>query len=641
MGREFWRLLSGCTVQTLALLCNFQELRSATRVFDVERRCVTTADEKIPWLVILLANGYSKKHIFFRGSPSLRRFGDGIRSSVNRLRWRSILGDADHRAWWRLRPKRAPSAPCSEIVPPFVPVIQRELQLACAESFDSATRRSKSNGKLCRNVAAAHQYGLKWLDTHKYVLCPSDKLSGFALCPAAHLARAIRDKTPSTMYTEVAANSIAAVTITNAMKSIVVRISKALEEPSFKSFRCKLIGAVDSSKILLPLVCNLKDHKPSGEVAPRILHSGSCTPFGPMGKVIGKFIRQKLVQLPHLVNSTAELLNRVRALRLPEDCRMAEIDIKDYYNMGSTSQHVASAFTHLESGDLKSSLQDALGLILDTQFVEDRINSRTLRATTGSGQGLTLSGDVADSTAFEIFEKTFAAKESIHREFNIFLYCRYRDNILVIAETHFSIGRFLSCLRRAGAGTYKFTLEGMSQYKLPVLDIEFYKPNNFGIFGKLGYRPRFKPAESVRYLADDSCHAESIHDCWPVMQLARLRRLSDNSEHFELARAEWQRRVATSFCSPLALAKIATAPYVPRCMRLTGNGNGSPKKSSPFYVTIPYHPSFKYSGLQKYFAELSARWRHELEEIGISRLAIAWRRSGQNIGSFLRKEFDV
>ena len=138
----------------------------------------------------------------------------------------------------------------------------------------------------------------------------------------------------------------------------MVRLGKALGEEGFAPHYCKLLAAGAEQRIVAPILCNIKDHKIKWEVVPRILHSGSGSPFAGISMFLAAMIRKKVNNLPHVFGSTCALLNAVRKRRYSSGCKLAEFDIKDFYHMGTAETHIESSFVHVADTALRQCLED-------------------------------------------------------------------------------------------------------------------------------------------------------------------------------------------------------------------------------------------------------------------------------------------
>ena len=67
------------------------------------------------------------------------------------------------------------------------------------------------------------------------------------------------------------------------------------------------------------------------------------------------------------------------------ECKIVEIDVKDFYHMGSVRRQIENSFTHVEDAE-KRLLQNMLGLMLSNQYVHDSVNNQHMVANKGSGR---------------------------------------------------------------------------------------------------------------------------------------------------------------------------------------------------------------------------------------------------------------
>ena len=72
------------------------------------------------------------------------------------------------------------------------------------------------------------------------------------------------------------------------------------------------------------------------------------------------------------------------------------------------------------------------------------------------------------------------------------IYCRYRDDILIVYGEDGKCTAFLEGMRRRAAATWSLKLEATDEYNMKYLDIEIWKGTYFLQDGLLQYKPYIK-----------------------------------------------------------------------------------------------------------------------------------------------------
>ena len=131
---------------------------------------------------------------------------------------------------------------------------------------------------------------------------------------------------------------------------------------------------------------------------------------------------------------------------------------------GSPDQLRKDSYDHCGVA-VQSSCEDILHFILSSQFVSLNFEEEELfHVCRGSGMGQILSGDVADVCFYNLCERYACNVETMHRH-NIWLYARYRDDILIIYSTKFESPtpfEFVKSLKDMAAPVYKVNLDEVS-----------------------------------------------------------------------------------------------------------------------------------------------------------------------------------
>ena len=133
---------------------------------------------------------------------------------------------------------------------------------------------------------------------------------------------------------------------------------------------------------------------------------------------------------------------------------------------------------------------------------------------------MNMSGEVADACFLQQCENNFVLLPNVIRMFNIKLYARYKDDLLIILGAGERRTKFIDCwLRHCRAS--EFTLEKWeaSQFSLDFFDLTVFKVSGSD---KLHYATKFKQSSSSIPLTQMSSHSTSIVRNWQRTEICRF-----------------------------------------------------------------------------------------------------------------------
>ena len=161
-----------------------------------------------------------------------------------------------------------------------------------------------------------------------------------------------------------------------------------------------------------------------------------------------------------------------------------------------------------------------LWLLQNQYVVSRRLPGRMWVVRKGSGMGLHHSSAVADS-AFLVLADLWATKLSTCSGFGIQLYCRFRDDIFVVATSFPNMRRFAMCLRSRAARVYK--LEAVvSRTAVDMCAVNVSVRNSSFICVP-------KSGKKAGPLGVDSSHPPAVHTRWPPAYARSLMALCTTS----------------------------------------------------------------------------------------------------------------
>ena len=215
---------------------------------------------------------------------------------------------------------------------------------------------------------------------------------------------------------------------------------------------------------------------------------------------------------------------------------------------GSHSQIITcctSEFNAPES-NFKSLFARGLRIILENQFV--RVKAAKLfpqliyRVREGTGMGSLLSGDASDLTFYSLCERPYALSPAARRSFGVCSYGRFKDDGLVVFN-HCDQIRQDAFFRefRSRALPYVLTVDDMEPSRVSMLDVTFFKGQDFSVSHKLQFQLYLKQTSVWRPLSPWSSHPWSVHASWPKSQEVRNgRRFSSSARAGDAVSKFWE-----------------------------------------------------------------------------------------------------
>jgi len=384
---------------------------------------------------------------------------------------------------------------------------------------------------------------LRWLRSNAYQAVLTDKDGGFCLVKTESMACLLNEKLQAPTHTPIYATNFDTMVVVNVTKRILTKIEKEGDLENFMAHYMRDIRCQDHRRFFSKILMTIKTHKEPGDVALRVLHSGTGHPFALLQKHLASVLRKRSKHLAHICRSSAEIAEKLKALRIPirfrRLLRFCKLDVKDFYMCGSPEQLSSSLFKHVQPSELSEAYKECLIHMLSNQVVFNNYDNTCYRVHRGSGMGQVISGDVADLKLNDLMEEDWAAKEEIQREHNVFLYARYRDDIIIVYAREplgdqNNIVKFVRGMQQRAKSVYVVKAESNGE-SCNFLDIELFLPRDFSIKGPIEFRPYTKPTAQELPLTWESQHAPEVAWGWPLAEVCRLHRLSCNYAEFQAA----------------------------------------------------------------------------------------------------------
>ena len=112
---------------------------------------------------------------------------------------------------------------------------------------------------------------------------------------------------------------------------------------------------------------------------------------------------------------------------------MAKVDIKAFYQQGDQSEIARKAFSDHNKKDAEAMINLQTHALFHQYVYSDLVPGRLFRVKTGSGMGQCASGELSDWYFYSIIEKC-STDQDIMQKYRVMIYCRYRDDILIVYE---------------------------------------------------------------------------------------------------------------------------------------------------------------------------------------------------------------
>ena len=163
---------------------------------------------------------------------------------------------------------------------------------------------------------------------------------------------------------------------------------------------------------------------------PRIITPTSSSILTPMAQYARMRLAPLVAKLEFVLRNSAQLVAKLEALQLPDDCVLGSGDIVDFYP-STTSEMVAKnvfiALSHAGFHDERA-VADLAYTILQHQYVAaNGVKFRCKRV----GQGLVFASEACDITAGHLIEQNASVQPIVH---GAIFYGRFRDDVVVILD---------------------------------------------------------------------------------------------------------------------------------------------------------------------------------------------------------------
>ena len=127
--------------------------------------------------------------------------------------------------------------------------------------------------------------------------------------------------------------------------SLPHRVARIEGDPSIVSCITKPLRCGNQDGLERKLDVTVKSHEPTGDVSFRNTHAGGLYPFAGLGAWLTYRLRDQFSGLPHLLQNTDDLVQRLKTFESIVPIKLVKIDIKDCFMSGTPDvliQHGAS-----------------------------------------------------------------------------------------------------------------------------------------------------------------------------------------------------------------------------------------------------------------------------------------------------------
>ena len=103
--------------------------------------------------------------------------------------------------------------------------------------------------------------------------------------------------------------------------------------------------------------------------------------------------------------------------------------------MSGSHESLAESASSLVDEEYSPAFRRAVHCLLKHQYVDPDVNTVKV-VLKGAGMGMSEAGDLSDACLYYEREKYFILDENVRRHYNIKLYVRFRDDVIMIRRPH-------------------------------------------------------------------------------------------------------------------------------------------------------------------------------------------------------------
>ena len=289
------------------------------------------------------------------------------------------------------------------------------------------------------------------------------------------------------------------------------------------------ISQTNDRDVLSRLTTTVKTHKNHGCVTFRAVHATPRSPWAPAMRLLARWLDHTRLQLPHLLKNTEQLCSVLRTKTFPPSCKFVKGDVKEFFMTGDHITNI-SCSAECVHPSVKGHYTDLAQFILKSQYVH-LPGGATHKITKGTGMGLIISDQIANTSLYVLGERDFALDATVQRAAGILAYFRYMDDLLFITDGKpFSEGFYdfwFEFQRRIAP--YKIVCS-VSSHSMTFLELQITKQGDFHHSGHLQFWAERKESAIGQPLSHASDHPISVHMSWPYSLQRRMSNLCSTTK---------------------------------------------------------------------------------------------------------------
>lgn len=348
-----------------------------------------------------------------------------------------------------------------------------------------------------------------------------------------------------------------------------------------------------------------KSHK--AVQVPRVITPTTSSILTPMAHYVRIRLAPVVAKLQFVLKNSQQLVAKLEALELPEQCVFGCGDIKDFYP--STTPQIAAAAIYRalnhEGVNDASSIADLAFIILEHQFVAaNGILYRCLKV----GQGLSFASEACDITANELVECNALMAPLIS---NAVFYGRFRDDVVVILAGSLECGRHEMFVQQFNACSPHYqAIFSWSCSSIVALDLEISRAHN-----RVVCKTHFKPTNLFRYLPVHSAHHRGVFSSWIRAEICRYMVTCSCEADFDCTKALFFERLIQCGYPKQMVEEIFRNPSMLYSRRVSLFQSSVSPCSSPKVVALilRFNPFFSKMGICGITANLGRQICNEFD----------------------------
>ena len=532
--RYFVAMMRNATVEDWIWIYHFEEIQKKVMFYNEdEEKCIPVdeAEFTIPWPMVLLCGRHHTKHIFVcKRHPPAEILSRDLKNFRNRVAWK-----------WHFRKDATPLpsiyVECKNHVVPYTEKLPKTLNswidgLRHEVMTKAEEMRTLGKHRWRSNMIPIIKYGIKLFKQYKIVAVKNDKDPGFTL-----MTREQYDEAFAGVFEMRASHEPIYVRWGGMQRKedderrLYIQLAKKVEEledeDGLKRAICRSLSLPRATRVArMDITC--KSHKPT--VAFRPLHTATNYAYKGLSIWLSQKIRSYLRKFDYLLKDSAFLVKDLESLDVWPTYVIVKLDIKDFFLSGN-HQDLDRDTKCIFRGTERYVFSKVVSFLLSSQAVQHPYSGDCYAIVTGTGMGLTHSGELADLALHSKVERHFVLDPGCREKHGIVRYYRFKDDAIAILRSTDYIADFVKEYSRR-AGYYKVEVEDVNRFWTRYLDVTVMRSGR-----KFIVKPAFKETtlNSIP-LSVCSCHPPSVHDSWPVAVLRGFASKSSNVDIRERAR---------------------------------------------------------------------------------------------------------